>query len=197
MIREKKMALVLSTGIDNQTMTETVVRTAAAKSHRLAAYLVDGSQQVNPAQFDGIMKYLSRCPDKPRTPALEESMDQPEAAVTKWTSARWRDIPAGFYATPSATGNNDYDFWKVTASAQGFRSAKRVIGGSSTPLPQLVVIGQAQGVAALGAILRAGITESAALYAKLETRCSDCGRQLTDETSRKFGKGKICREKNG
>lgn len=189
------MALVLGSDLTGMQLSEKIAATAAGKYHKLAAYMVDGQHPVTPAAADSILNYLVRCPDKASrqeetvasAPAPRESRPRPVIS----------DIPAGFYATPSATGNNDYDFWKVTVSKKGFRSVKRVLGGGSSQLPALVEIQRQPMAAALGAILRAGIQASADLYADLESRCSDCGRQLTDEVSRQARKGPICREKNG
>jgi hypothetical protein len=191
---EKQMALVLGSDKTGTGLAQEIAGLAAGRQHNLAAYLVDGLHPINPAQADSIRKYLEGRP-------LRETTEEAIVAKAVPPAPRFTfgDIPAGFYATSNKTESaNDYSFWKVTVSEKsGFRNVKRVIGGSATPLPQLVMIGRPQQTAALSAILRAGIETSAALYAKLETRCSDCGRQLTTERSREYGKGDICREKNG
>jgi Family of unknown function (DUF6011) len=195
---EKQMGLVLGTDMSGQEMAEKIAATAAHKSHRLAAYQVDGRNPVNPAQFDGIMRYLSGCPDLPRTPTSEEEMARRSPVSTAQEArkrANFQDIPEGFYATPSATGHNDYDFWKVAIGKNDYRRAKRVIGGGSAQVPATVEIGKPQQIAALRAICLEGIEKSANLYADLESRCTDCGRQLTDEESRAARKGPVCRSK--
>jgi hypothetical protein len=177
---------------------------ARVRYHHLAPDMVNGTRALSPQAAIKVIRYLGQLevrnlPDVPS--CTREGRIQVPVQMTRpqlhRVAQRFQDIPAGFYATPSQTGNNDFDFWKVTVNDRGFRAVKRVLGGSDTPLPKLQVIGKTQQTGALGNILHAGIEASAALYAKLETRCSDCGRQLTDEESRRYGKGRVCREKNG
>lgn len=188
------MALVVSNGLTTEQMTANIVFAAAAREHKLAARQVDGTQQVNPAQYDGIMAYLSRCPllVQPLTRPEEEPVarhEEPQAA-----SAVIADIAAGFYATASATGNNDFDFWKVTEGRRpGYRFVKRVLGGGDTKYPRLVDISQQQQFAALRAILREGIEQAADQYADNQERCKKCGAHLTDDDSRAARMGPVCR----
>ena len=104
------------------------------------------------------------------------------------------DVPEGRYATPSLTGNNDYDFWKVdrptSGKWDGFTFIKRVIGGQ----PDAQVRGK-QKLAVLQAIISYGIDEAHTLFGVHLGRCWKCGRHLTDETSRALGIGPECRSK--
>src|SRR6266568_8304759 len=98
----------------------------------------------------------------------------PEILVQDWEG--FRKIPAGFYATPSLTGNNDLDFWRVEKGKgrwEGYTFIKRVIGGhddASIPrdskrrvktekVPEKIT--QAK---AFAAILDLGVDESTALF---------------------------------
>jgi len=194
MTREKKMALVVGTDMTGQAMSEKIAATAAHKNHKLAAFLVDGRKPVNPAQYDGIMRYLARCADLPGQRTSEENMT-PQAPAQE-PPAVIADIPGGFYATPSRTGNNDLDFWKVTEGRkEGVRFAKRVVGGGDTKYPRLVELSRQEQKAALGAILRTGISKAREDYADNQERCMKCGLHLTDEESRAYRMGRVCREK--
>jgi hypothetical protein len=102
------------------------------------------------------------------------------------------EIPHGYYATPSATGNNDYDFWFVNVVTregkwEGFRSVSRVIGGRSP----VRVPGKTR-VAALKTIEDFGVDKAGNLFADEMERCRKCGRHLTDELSRKRRMGPDC-----
>ena len=194
MTREKKMALVVGTDMTGQAMSEKIAATAAHKNHKLASFLVDGRKPVNPAQYDGIMRYLARCADLPGQRTSEENMT-PQAPAQE-PPAVIADIPGGFYATPSRTGNNDLDFWKVTEGRkEGVRFAKRVVGGGDTKYPRLVELSRQEQKAALGAILRTGISKAREDYADNQERCMKCGLHLTDEESRAYRMGRVCREK--
>lgn len=189
------MALVVSTDMTPQAMTERVAATAAHKDHKLARYLVDGQHPVNPAQYDGIMRHLRGCPDLPRQRTAEENMAPSTAAQPAQESpAVIADILAGFYATPSRTGSNDLDFWKVTEGRKpGIRFVKRVIGGGDTKYPHLVDVSRPEQFLALNAILQAGIGKAREEYADNEERCMRCGAQLTDNESRTARMGPVCR----
>lgn len=177
-------------------LTLAVAELAAAKKHSLAAYLVDGKHELKPAQADGIISYLRRCPDLPRPRTTEETMAPTTAAQpAQEPRAVISDIPEGFYATSSRTGNNDLDFWKVHVTGKGFRKVKRVIGGGDEKYPRLLDISNQEGGAALGAILRTGIDKARKDYADNQQRCMRCGLHLTDEDSRAARMGPVCREK--
>lgn len=108
------------------------------------------------------------------------------------TADSYRDIPAGHYAVPSLTGNNDLDFFRVDKPTEGkwagYIFVKRVIGGR--PDNRVTKTTKFQ---ALNAIRQAGPAAAAMLYARELGRCSTCNRHLTDEISRRVGKGPECR----
>jgi len=175
----------MSTESTGMTLARKVHEAAAGKVHHLAAYLVDGEHPLTEKAYAAIMQNLARCPVRP-TP--EESVACHEAGAVI------ADIAAGFYATPSATGNNDLDFWKVTEGRKpGMRFVKRVVGGGDQKCPKLVDISQQQQFAALRAILREGIAKASDQYADNQGRCKKCGIHLTDDDSRAARMGPVCR----
>jgi hypothetical protein len=100
-------------------------------------------------------------------------------------------VPEGYYATPSATGNNDYDFWQVQHGQkkwEGYVFVKRVLGGHDPQHISRIMQNQA-----LKAITDFGVDKAALMYGTELGRCSSCNRTLTDETSRLLGKGPDCR----
>jgi Family of unknown function (DUF6011) len=201
MIEEKKMTEVQLLIGDPKSrefglaLAEMVAGVAVGKQHRLAPYLVDGKHVLTPGQAEGIMRHLKGCPDL--SVVKEEDMGRARTradAEAACPSDHIADIAAGFYATPSRTGNNDLDFWKVTEGRKpGVRFAKRVIGGGDAKYPRLVEISQPEQRTALGAILRTGISKSADAYADNQERCKKCGIHLTDDMSRAARMGPVCR----
>lgn len=103
------------------------------------------------------------------------------------------DVPAGHYAIPSLTGNNDLDFFRVDRPTEGKWAGrtfvKRVIGGR----PSSPVRGQTARQAL--ELIAAQPEKSALLYAQELGRCSRCNRHLTDELSRRCGMGPECRSR--
>jgi hypothetical protein len=182
------MGLVLNAPGNGTDLARHVATVAASRVHKLKSFQVDGLHPLTPAAADGILRYLERCP-------LRESA--PEAVVPQQPRLSFSDIPKGFYATPNKTeGSNDFSFWKVTEGRQtGYRFVKRVVGGGTGMFPEMLDLGRQQQVSALRAILEFGIDTAASKYAELDTRCMACGRQLTDEDSRAYGKGPKCRAK--
>lgn len=111
---------------------------------------------------------------------------------SKWE--RFEDIPAGHYAVPSLTGNNDLYFFRVDRPTegpwQGRYFVKRVIGGK----PDSKVRGKTV-LEAMQAIRKADPDKAAILYGQEIGRCFRCNRHLTDETSRALGIGPDCRSR--
>jgi hypothetical protein len=101
-------------------------------------------------------------------------------------------VPTGYYALPSATGNNDLDFFVVHES-RGVKVVSRVIGGKAD---KRLGGTQARDVTArLNALTDAEKREAMALFGREIGQCGMCGRHLTDETSRAHGLGSECRRK--
>lgn len=125
-----------------------------------------------------------RCPERPLTPAAK-------ATANGSARADFSAVARGYYATVSATGKNDFDFWKVTEGRKpGYRFVKRYIGGSG---PIRISTGEA--VSALKAILAEGTDVCGDRFADELGQCRDCGLPLTDETSRSLRRGPVCRSK--
>lgn len=102
-------------------------------------------------------------------------------------------VPVGKYALKNAPTNteNDISFWSVWVNDEGtVWRLKQVVGPylesvqRSTILPILREIGRDPEAAM-------------ALYGHEIGRCGACGRQLTNETSRRIGMGPVCRSLRG
>jgi Family of unknown function (DUF6011) len=118
---------------------------------------------------------------------------KPEAELqTKRTP--FPDVPQGYYATPSATGNNDLDFWFVKRPKNGRWAGrtfvKRYLGGTGS-----IDTPRSAARPALEAIVALGIEKSGILFADKLGRCMNCGLPLTDEESRAARMGPVCRSK--
>lgn len=111
--------------------------------------------------------------------------------VTGPTARDFSAVLGGYYATISATGNNDFDFWFVKEGRKpGYRFVKRYIGGSGP-----IRITGMEALRALETILAEGVDICGDRFADEHCRCRDCGLPLTDETSRAARRGPICRNK--
>lgn len=95
-------------------------------------------------------------------------------------------------AIPSATGNNDLDFFRVVRSNR-VTTVYRVIGGHDD---KRVDLAQAE-AALLALVLTEDIPAAMATYGQELGRCGRCHRHLTDETSRAMGLGPDCASKIG
>lgn len=101
-------------------------------------------------------------------------------------------LDRGYYALPSATGNNDLDFFVVHVN-EGHQRICRVIGGHPN---QPLNVGQSKAVAErLHALTPAERLQAQALYGQALGYCGRCGRHLTDEASRARGLGSECASK--
>jgi hypothetical protein len=125
--------------------------------------------------------------------------------VAKVSTKAKHDVPAGYYATPSLTGNNDLDFWKVDRPTEGkwagYTFVKRVIGGHMDQILPLdskkrvksARIARVTQVAAMDAIIAFGVDKSHKLFGTELKFCRECGIHLTDEVSRNEGIGPVCK----
>lgn len=117
---------------------------------------------------------------------------RPEAKPVPTPATDLPDVPEGYYAVASATGNNDLDFYVVQVGKDKWAGrifVKRVIGGH----PDTAVRGT-EAKAALTRIFEADWQEAAHRYGQEIGRCGKCNRTLTDETSRAYGIGPVCRD---
>jgi len=115
----------------------------------------------------------------------------PPVQVRQASARTASTVPEGYYATKSATGNNDLDFWHVDRPTEGkwagYVFVRRILGGKSPTR-----INRAQQNKALAAIESAGADKAAVLFGQELGRCAKCGRHLTDDASRQRGYGPEC-----
>jgi hypothetical protein len=139
-----------------------------------------------------VKAYLARTGPVP--PGCVHVGEPTPTVAANGTREPYPDVPAGHYATRSATGNNDLDFWRVDRPTEGRWAGrtfvKRVIGGKADS-----PVRGATALAALKAILANDIGRSRVLYGREIGRCWKCNRHLTDEVSRSLGIGPDCRSR--
>jgi len=207
---------------DARELMDQIARLAPVKRHTLARYMVDGSRPLTVPQAEMVLAHLRKCDDVPgvahlQAPGVSATVvtrkyppDEPKASPREPGDqqgasqlpvlASFKDIPAGFYATPSDS-SNDLDFWKVRKPSkgkwEGFAFPVRVLGGGSGGELRTVDLSNIQQRRALKAIREAGFDQAKKLFADHIGRCSECGLPLTDEVSRSYGKGPTCRAKRG
>jgi Family of unknown function (DUF6011) len=131
---------------------------------------------------------------RPFTPPLGTAIDprpKPAGSRERGLQPKLPDVPAGHYAIPSLTGNNDLDFFRVDRPEEGTWAGRtfvhRVIGGKPDSRVRGTTARQA-----LEAIIAAGPDKARQLYGQEIGRCWRCNRHLTDETSRYWGIGPDC-----
>jgi hypothetical protein len=109
---------------------------------------------------------------------------------------RFPEVVAGYYATPSATGNNDLDFWRVVRPTKGkwvgYVFANRIVGGQGP-----IRLRRQESEAAIERIAAEGVDKARVLYGQKLGQCGNCNKSLTDEVSRAYGIGPECRKKLG
>lgn len=131
----------------------------------------------------------------------------PQSAIDELKKMPGDDIPEGYYATPSLTGNNDLDFWHIekgTGRWKGYTFVKRVIGGrddASVPRDSKKKVkterinNKVTQFAVMQAIRDFGIKKSKELFGTELKYCRECGVHLTNERSRLLGIGPDCENK--
>ena len=172
-----------------------ITRLAPLKKHRLATAMVDGSRRLSVPQATGILRVLRGCEDAIVAEPSGAVPDQPLPGLRSL-----RGVPAGWYATPSRTGSNDLDYWKVTIGTgewEGCSFVRRALGGPTDKKMRTERVTNIQQRLALQAIHATGIEASQVLFASTVRRCIDCSILLTDETSRAYRRGPDCRAKRG
>lgn len=157
--------------------------------HRCGAFIEKERGHIELVDGNWRVFHNGACPEQVKIPVKPVAPTQVKVA-----SERWTDIPAGHYAVPSLTGNNDLDFFRVDRPEEGkwagYVFVKRVIGGRPS-----VPVRKAEKARALAAIAQAGIEAAAVKYGQEIGRCYRCNRHLTDETSRRLGIGPDCRSR--
>jgi hypothetical protein len=133
-----------------------------------------------------VLHLAGQCPKAPATWAstlVPPAKREPAPAKRDYSA-----VTGGYYATISATGNNDFDFWYVKEGRKpGYRFVKRYIGGSGP-----IRISGGEAIRALETILAEGVEKCGIRFADEHCRCWKCGLPLTDELSRSRRQGPIC-----
>jgi hypothetical protein len=174
--------------------------------------MVDGSRPLTVASATMVLVHLNKCADIPVNPQDRRmprpagtQRPEPAAAPPAQTGPlptlrEFGDIPEGYYATPSAPGNNDIDFWRVDRPSKGKWAgctfAVRILGGGDDSKMRTVRLANIQQRLALHGIRSAGIETAGNLFADNLRRCRKCGIVLTDEISRAARMGPDCRSKS-
>ena len=113
------------------------------------------------------------------------------ARARRTTTQPTTQVPAGRYAVPSATGQNDLDFWKIDRPTEGrwngYIFVARILGGHDP-----IKVRGAEAAAAISAIEAAGWENAAAVYGREIGSCSRCPSDLSDLVSRYLGYGPTC-----
>ena len=153
-----------------------------------------GSQRLG--QGDWIVQHVNNddCDEARLLSEIKDMQPHTVRRVVGQTSRDFKAVLPGYYATKSRTGSNDLDFWFVRVPEDGrwagFRFVKRIVGGRGTQS-----IRGGEQVAALRAIMEAGVEAAGNLYADELGNCKKCGRDLTDEESRARRMGPVCADK--
>lgn len=181
--------------LDHPLMAEIRELAKTAVNHRLGAQMLGDRPQTRASALMVIQRLRTKQPE-----SRQLHRDGPGEvfgqAVAKRSSLKELAelVPAGRYAVPSATGNNDLDFYLVQKPDKGKWAGrtfvKRIIGGHD---PMQMTNGEQ--FRALRQITEVGVEEAGMRYAAESGNCRDCGRDLTDEESRACGRGPVCRNK--
>lgn len=189
---------------------------AKTRVHKLSPDMADGRcgrKDLSDEAADGVLAYLSRCPEIKAAPgkipvpasasaALREPGPHAPKDVPPGLGA-FRGIPGGYYATPRE-GSEVIDFWLVEKETKpgqwnGFVFCRRVLGGPpNNPAKKLrseKLANTMQQRIAMQAITEFGLEESQRLFADKLRRCIDCSTPLTDPISRAERRGPYCRAK--
>lgn len=100
-----------------------------------------------------------------------------------------QEVPDGYYAVVT---DGKTHFYRVSRKTKNGREWVKVQEQASSDLYEMKYL---RAVAAMQAIIEAGIPESSMLYANELGQCFTCGRVLTDDESRACGQGPVCRNK--
>lgn len=164
-----------------------VRRLAGIAPHRLSADMT-GAVPLTEAQARRVCSYLARRIELPGQGPAARQVPPPMSA--------FRALAVGFYATPSQTGNQDFDFWKVTRPESGkwagLTFVRRVLGGGTGSEMRTERIENMPQRVACQAIVDYGTEQAQAKFAELLDRCVDCGRWLTNDLSRERKRGPEC-----
>lgn len=162
----------------------------AAARQRLEIKLSDGTLTV--AEASRAIDWLMQQPDKPGT-----TPDQyvPSARLVELE----RTVPAGNYALkldePDAAGN-EWHFYSVDKPGADSKWHGRTFVSLIAGPEKFGVKNPAEREHVLSRIAK-DPAEALLKYGQLIGRCGHCGRQLTNDESRRLGIGPVCRAKDG
>jgi hypothetical protein len=168
-----------------------------SKRHQLSPRMMeiarDGVMTV--PQAERMRRYLRGCEDAEVT---REAPPPPEPPLPGLRALR--GVPDGWYATPSRTGMNDLDFWRVKVEEEGhwkgFSFVRRALGGPTDKKMRTEKVTSTEQRMALLAIHEYGMAESQELFSTSIDRCRKCSTLLTDKASRDARMGPDCRAKS-
>lgn len=179
-----------------------IARLAPSKKHHLSKDMVNGKSRLTLAAARMVLENLTACPDimpaqQPRQESHRVSQDQGRLP----TMSAYKDVPAGYYATPPKDGSDAIDYWKIEKGKEGTRwdgytFARRVLGGFTPDDKKLrtIQIDNIQQRKALQAITELGLEESQELFVSTLERCIDCSAHLTNGESRARKRGPDCQK---
>lgn len=208
----------MDTRIENQRIEDLMAEIrelAPHKQHNLGRDMT-GSKTLTPQAALMVLQHLRSRPDVEGyapAPAADVSRETATpASISRGTGpvaskktpppmSAFNSLPAGYYATPSLTGNNDYDFWLVERGKgkwAGSTFVRRVLGGpgEGERKPRTVKLENMLQRLAAQAIVKYGPEDAANLFGDELRCCIDCGSPLTDEVSRAERRGPTCRGKS-
>lgn len=164
---------------------------AAERKHNLSRDMM--TRPATMPQLKALIGFLNRQPRKPALQAQPTSREVQQSR--KQAAVQETGIPEGRYAIKSLTGNNDLDFYEIKYGKEGkwkgFCFVEQIVGGHDN----FPVRNRDRKNQIFKAIRGDGIEASQLLAAQALGICMDCHRELTDELSRKLGRGPVCREK--
>lgn len=179
-----------------------IARLAPVKKHNLGRDMVNGSRTLTLIAARMVLANLKSCPDI--TPAADSLPGSPapqsQQAALPPISA-FRNVPEGYYATPSADSSDVIDYWKAEKGKKGTKwedttFLRRVLGGISADDRKLrtVRLENIQQRIGLRKITEFGLKDSQVLFADTLRRCVDCSSPLTDPVSRANRRGRVCQD---
>ena len=132
------------------------------------------------------------------TPKEAQAAQAPKDNLTEILA----DVPDGYYAIDSLTGNNDLDFIRVGTNQgrenpanKGKRRVQRYLGGQG--ITYITFPEQVKFAKVLATFDQTALIGARSTFGTQVGRCGCCGKSLTDQLSRALGIGPDCRQKVG
>lgn len=121
---------------------------------------------------------------------------QPPANGTGTATDNYEDIPAGRYALHTPRATNKISFYRVDRPTEGRWAGYVFVKQQFGPHDSEPIKGRGKYLI-FDEIRKAGPREAAILYGHELGRCAVCGLPLTNDESRAYGIGPVCRENTG